>query len=135
MKVVLDTNIVISGIFFPKGVPAKVLRACFEEERFQVFATPGILKEYFEVIQRMSMNKAISFTHDWDEILSESCHLIKDADLPEGISRDPADDKFIACAGLSGAKYLITGDKDLLVLNGKFDFSIVTPKDFLELLK
>ena len=135
MKVVLDTNIVISGIFFPKSVPAKVLHICFEKEKFQVFATPDILREYFEVIERMSMNKAISLTHDWDEILSESCHLIKDAVLPEGISRDPADDKFIACAGLSGARYLITGDKDLLVLNGKFDFEIITPKAFLELLK
>ena len=100
-----------------------------------MFATPDILREYFEVIERMSIHKAVSPTHDWDEILSESCHLIKDVDLPEGLSRDPADDKFIACAGLSGARYLVTGDKDLLVLNGKFDFAIITPRAFLELLK
>ena len=66
---------------------------------------------------------------------SLSCHLMKDANLPEGISRDPVDDKFIACAGLSGARYLVTGDKDLLVLNGKFDFAIITPRAFLEILK
>ena len=48
---------------------------------------------------------------------------------------DTNDDKFIACAGLSGARYLVTGDKDLLVLNGKFDFAIITPKDFLELYR
>ena len=134
MRVVLDTNVVISGIFFPKSIPARVLQACFEKETFQVFATPDILKEYLKVIERMCAHKAVPLKQDWNEILSEACHLIKDVRLPERISRDSADDKFISCASLSGARHLITGDNDLLVLSQKFPFTIISPKDFLGLL-
>ena len=46
-------------------------------------------------------------------------------------SRDPKDDPFLACALAAGADYLVTSDRDLLVLEKPFGISIVTPAEFL----
>ena len=55
MIVVLDTNVVVSGIFF-HGPPASILEAWFEG-RFEVYATPKILEEYLRVLEEVSRLK------------------------------------------------------------------------------
>lgn len=49
------------------------------------------------------------------------------------ICRDPKDNKFLELAEISNAKFLISGDKDLLELNHNFDFKIIKPVEFLKL--
>jgi len=57
--IVLDTNVVVSGIFF-HGPPASVLEAWFEG-RFKVYATPKILEEYLRVLEGISTLKISPF--------------------------------------------------------------------------
>ena len=61
MIVVLDTNVLISGIFF-SGPPALILEAWFEG-RFEVYATPKIIEEYVRVLEEMSALKVPRFQH------------------------------------------------------------------------
>ena len=132
MIVVLDTNVVISGIFF-HGPPAAVVEAWFEE-RFEVYATPKILEEYLRVLGEISALKAPRFEHRWEEILAEKCHLIPDVQSSAVQLRDPADVKFIDCSVQSGAKYLVSGDLDLQSYKIGRGFQIVSPRRFFELL-
>ena len=62
MKVVIDTNVLVSGIFF-KGIPSKIIDSWFDN-RFMVFATPLILKEYLHTIEYLATKKAPRFAHD-----------------------------------------------------------------------
>ena len=52
-----------------------------------------------------------------------------------GVSRDPKDDIFIACAVEGRADYIVTGDADLLVLNEYEGIKILRPRDFIEQLE
>ncbi len=67
------------------------------------------------------------------------CVLIQVSDvvipLQVHASRDPADDKFLGCALAANATYIVTGDKDLLVLDPWRGIRVVTPRMFLNLLR
>ena len=132
MIVVLDTNVVVSGMFF-HGPPAAVLEAWLTG-RFDVFATPAIVEEYLRVIEEVGSLKEPRFTHSWEEILIARCHLIPDAPSRIALPRDPTDAKFLECARRAGAHYLVSGDHDLQTFKGARGFTIVSPRQFLQRL-
>jgi len=130
--VVLDTNVVVSGIFF-HGPPAFILEAWFEG-RFEVYATTKILEEYLRVMEEVSTLKSPRFEHPWEEILLERCHLIPDTKSDIMLPRDPSDAKFLDCASGSGADYLVSGDHDLRSFQGDLRFKVISPRQFLQRL-
>ena len=65
--------------------------------------------------------------------LPSSDETVEPKDVPS-VSRDPADDKFLACSRLAGAEYLVTEDKDLLVLEVYKGSRICQPAEFIKLL-
>ena len=133
MIVVLDTNAVVSGIFF-HGPPASILEAWFEG-RFEVYTTPKIFEEYLRVLEEVSQLRSPPFEHrQWEEILLERCRLIPDAESSLILPRDPSDAKFLDCAIRSSADYLVSGDLDLKSFQGDLRFKITSPRQFLRLL-
>ncbi len=132
MRVVLDTNVLVSGIF-SRGVPSRIVQSWLNN-RFTVFATTTILDEYLRVIEHLKQSKSPQLDHDWPTVLQELCHLIQVTHIPKSLCRDPSDDKFLACALSANANHLISGDADLRVLDTQFPFRIVSPRTFIELL-
>lgn len=132
MKVVLDTNVLISGIFF-SGAPSEIIKAWLDQ-RFQVYLTPEILEEYLRVIEDFSKATNRLSELEWNEILPEISEVLPDEKDGPDICRDPTDDKFIFCAMNSGARYLVSGDIDLKSIEMKFKFDIVSPRQFLDVL-
>lgn len=132
MIVVLDTNILVSGIFF-HGPPSAILKTWFKGY-FEVYATPQILEEYFRVLREISLLKTPHFEIRWEEILLEKCHLVPDVKRGVLLPRDPSDAKFVDCAIRSGAHYLVSGDIDLQSFPVDLRFKIVSPRQFLKLL-
>ena len=132
MKVVLDTNVLVSGIFFG-GVPGRIVDSWIEK-KFSVYATPSIMEEYLKVIATL-VDKETELSRHWNSLLPEICHLIADSEKPlaHPLCRDPDDDKFLLCALHARADCLITGDRDLKILSGDFPFKILTPKEFLQI--
>ncbi len=129
MKIVIDTNILISGVFFG-GFPRKILSAVVSEQ-ITACATTEIINEYEEIIQEMIRRKQ---GHLNKNILQPFIQL---TDIIEPISkiklsRDPEDDKFLICAKDAHALYIISGDKDLLILKQYENIQIITAKDFCE---
>ena len=107
MRVVLDTNVVISGIFF-HGVPGRIVDALVDG-KFMLFTTPSILEEYGRVISEVGSKQGDLMAFEWIDTLVEICHVIPDSPHLTQHSRDPHDDKFIDCAISSKADYLVTG--------------------------
>ena len=134
MKVVLDTNVLISGIFFG-GIPGRIVDA-WTNSKFQVYATPQILGEYLRVLDEFfKKNPANGSRFNWTAILPELCHLIPDIKSKRFFSRDPLDDKFVLCAIRTRSSYIVTGDDDLLVLSLVNKTKIISPRKFMEALK
>lgn len=131
MKVVLDTNVLVSGIFYG-GIPGEILDA-WVEGRLSAFATPLILVEYLRAIEDLG-SKDPALAAYWSEFLPGLCQVIPDEETYPSVSRDPTDDKFLSCAANARAEYLVTGDKDLKVLKQEFPFQIISPGRFLKIL-
>ncbi len=132
MKVVIDTNILVSGLYF-KGAPFKILQAWLDHS-FTVYATPKIIQEYIRAIDYLAYKRKPNLFHNWDVKLPEICDILPDEEEPVKICRDKDDDKFLYCCLRSKASYLITGDNDLKVLKDLFKFQIVSPAQFVFLM-
>ena len=129
MRIVIDTNVLVSGVFFG-GFPRKILSSVVGQ-KITACATAEIINEYEENVQEMIDRKQ---GHIDSAILSP---LIQVLEVIEPIThveicRDPDDDRFLGCAKDSHALYIISGDKDLLVIEEYENIQIMTAKDFYE---
>ena len=127
MKIVIDTNVLISGVFFG-GWPRRVLEGVLWD-KFSACANEEIIAEYNDVVEKMLMRKQGNLDKN---ILSP---LLCRMELVERIShveicRDPDDNKFLECAKDSKAIFVVSGDKDLLMIEKFEDIEIVTAKEF-----
>lgn len=129
MKIVIDTNVVISGVFFG-GYPRRVLDAVLDGKT-SASVTAEIAAEYVEIAQEMIERKQGHFRRELFAVLLSKMELIAPHSEVH-LSRDPDDDKFIACASDAKALYIVSGDKDLLVLKRYQDIEIITAKEFCE---
>ena len=131
MRVCLDTNILVSGIFW-KGLPGKVIEL-WMGNRFDLVASPLIFDEYQKTVRKIGYKINPAQAETWVQIIAQKALLISLMPMKRCWSRDPDDDKFIHCALAGKADYLISGDKDLIILKGQVPVKIVTARQFLNL--
>lgn len=129
MKIVIDTNVLISGVFFG-GFPRKILSAVVSKE-LNACATVKIIDEYEEIVQEMIDRKQGRLNRNILAPLIRSMEIIESSSHI-AICRDPDDDKFLECAQDARALYIVSGDKDLLDIKEYNDIEIVTAKAFCE---
>lgn len=127
MKIVIDTNVVISGVFFG-GKPRMILEAV-ADERLNACASPEILAEYYEIILEMNNRGQGHFYRNILVPLVSEMEIIK-PNSTINVCRDPDDNKFIECAFDAGALYIVSGDKDLLDIQEYSGICIITAGDF-----
>ena len=129
MRIVVDTNVLISGVFFG-GMPRKVLSAVISKE-ITAYATEEIVDEYNEIVQEMISRKQGHLNNDILAPLIGTMEIVEAKTRVE-LSRDPDDDKFLGCAKDAKALYIVSGDKDFLVLDKFEGIEIITAKEFCE---
>jgi len=133
LRVVLDTNVLISGIAYPGSVPGKILTA-WRHGSVEVLLSTYILDELRRVLPRLASRHGLSAFEidDLVDALSIQAEVIEPQAGTEPELRDAADQPvlgtLLAALGSAGANYLITGDKDLLLLSDRFP--IITPAAF-----
>ena len=128
MRIVLDTNVFVSGVFFT-GPPYHILKA-WREGKVNLLVSLEILEEY----QRVGAELNAEFP-DIDlspvlELLAVKAEVWAAPTFSAPICRDPDDDKFLACAVESRATAIVSGDKDLLILSPFQNIPILTPRAF-----
>lgn len=128
LRVVLDTNVLVSGLAYPGSVPGRIV-STWRDGGLDVVLSRYILDELSRVLPRL---ERIHMTPAEIRDLVDSLMFIADVVEPDGVPdaklRDPADQAVLLTLAASKADYLITGDRDLLALAGWY--SIVTPADF-----
>ncbi|MGA1796737.1 MAG: putative toxin-antitoxin system toxin component, PIN family [bacterium] len=137
MKVVLDTNVLISALFW-QGPPHNLLKL-IEKGDLTLCLTPLLIEELRDVLKRPFFSSFIT-THKTSSekliaAIFEIAELYPDKAIEAVIKDDPDDDKVLSCALVSGAKFIITGDTHILNLTKWADISILTPQQFLNGLK
>jgi len=132
VRVVLDTNVLISGVFWRER-PGVVLEY-WVEGRFVLCASQGIMEEYFEVLDRVGARMDRRDLSDrWKAYLFEHIEVVESPASDE-FCRDPDDVPFLDCAICVGADYIVSGDEDLLSLQRVQSTRIVTISALIDLL-
>lgn len=134
MKTVIDTNVVISGLFW-KGPPADIL-ASWLARKFEWVVSADILSEHHRTLQSLE-TKYPPPASAWGFLrgLSLSATITTPAELDKQVCADPNDDKFIAAAIGGHANTIVTGDKALLKTDGYSNLQVIRPAKFLKMLQ
>jgi uncharacterized protein len=130
MRVVLDTNVLVSAALKRKSTPA--LAAHLVEEQGTLLVSRATEQQLFEVIARPYFATLIDpDTRTWLQTLMGAAELVTVTERVVAC-RDPTDDKFLELAVNGRADLIISGDADLLALNPFRDIPIVTPAIFVQ---
>ncbi|MBF0166591.1 MAG: putative toxin-antitoxin system toxin component, PIN family [Alphaproteobacteria bacterium] len=129
LKIVLDTNVLVSGLAYPASVPGRILTA-WRQGAFEVALSRFILDELARVLPKLNhrLNWNPSDFADLIDILALSADLVEAQALENSTVRDANDIPVLGTYLAAKADYLITGDADLLILSDAY--SIVTPAAF-----
>lgn len=134
MRAVLDTNVIVSATLIRGGNEDRVLRAWLRGA-FELVLSPEILEEIGRVLTYAKLRRSRWMTEAEVLLLLET--LAQEGVVVPGTpsvktSRDPEDDKFLAAAVQARARYVVTGDKDLLDLKVHRGVRMVRPAHFLQ---
>ena len=133
LRVVLDTNVLLSGIAYPASVPGKII-AAWRHGSVDVLLSPYIVEELRRILPRLAHRHGLTAAEidDLVDVISIQAEII--APLPDtepdlrDLDDQPVPGALLAALATSGADYLITGDNDLLALRERYP--IVTPAKF-----
>lgn len=128
LRIVLDTNVLVSGLAYPGSVPGRIVSA-WRRGAVEVVLSRHILDELVRVLPRLTR---LAMTEDEIRDLADSLMFLCDLVEPDGAVdtalRDPHDQPVLRTLVAGNARYLVTGDKDLLALGDRY--AIITPAQF-----
>ena len=129
-RVVIDTNVLISGLFSTTSTPALAVEKAVTKA--QLVATSETLRELIETLLLPKFDRYVS-RESRERLLERVASLVDIVEVLQQVraSRDSKDDKFLEAAVNGRANVLVTGDRDLLDLNPFRGVAIVTPADYL----
>jgi len=110
MKVVIDTNIVVSAVLKDRD-PEAIIRFVIGHGQYEWIASRDILAEYNEVLRRPKFRLPNTLLQEWSDLFETVITLV-DVSVAVDFPRDQKDAKFLACAIATEADYIITGDRD-----------------------
>ncbi|MCK4597986.1 putative toxin-antitoxin system toxin component, PIN family [bacterium] len=131
MRLIVDTNVFISGIFF-SGPPYDILNA-WRHRKVEMVISSDILDEYRRVGEELAKQYPGIDMGPILELLAIKARIFDAPPLDENVCSDPDDDKFIACAIASRTKLICSGDKALLRTSGYQGITVLKPKDFVDI--
>ena len=130
MRVILDTNVFVSGAFFG-GIPARILGA-WRDARVQLVLSAEIFEEYRRVGQILEDRYPGVDPEPLLALLAVHVEFVEAPALIEPVSADPDDDKFLACAIAAGVTLIVSGDKDLVDQSGWRGVRVLRPRQFVD---
>lgn len=130
MRLIIDTNVFVSGVFFG-GVPGQILDL-WKEGLVDVLMSEEILAEYVDVFRRLAKRYPGIDPDPIVGLLVKKAVFVQPARLPEQVCADPDDDKFVAAALGGQAGIVVSGDRHLLDISGRRGLVVMKPSAFLD---
>jgi hypothetical protein len=136
VRILLDTNILVSGLISRKGPPGLLLRAWLFESRFELVTSEEQIAEFRRVLGYVHLQRLITPAQARDVVDNLDARAFVATDLPTlDVSPDPDDNVILATAVAGEAELVVTGDKsDLLFLDTVLGIPLVTARDAVERL-
>ena len=135
MRLILDTNILLSGLLSPLGAPAKLLDA-WERKLFTLVVCEALIAEFRDVVGRPFFRARLRASAA--ELLAAGLRdfSVFCRDLPSGpLAPHPRASHLLALAEAGEAEFLVTGDKELLSLKHHRSTRMITPARMIERLR
>ena len=130
MKIVLDANVVIAA-FASRGLCESVMELCLHSH--EIVLSEELLEEIVRNL-RQKIKLPGNIVEDISKLLREQASMVSSVPLAVEVCRDPDDVKILGLAVAANADYIVTGDKDLLVLKKFQGVPIVTPRLFSDII-
>jgi uncharacterized protein len=132
VKVVVDTNVLISALVFPGGVPEQVYRLAIEGG-ITLVTSPPLLAE---------LGRVLTEKFGWQDVYLRAAlaQIVRIGEIVEPVERvsviadDPDDDRVLEAAQTAGAAVIVSGDRHLLSLGRWEEIAILSPAEFLATL-
>lgn len=145
ISIVLDTNIFMSAFCFDGQVRKlfKLILNKINSNELEVFISDDLFNEISDKFLNGRVKKILKEKYDHDSTISfvETIKKLSTLNFPTtkiNLCRDPEDDMLLELAYGTNADYIISGDKDLLVLNGEsfedYTFNVIDVSGFLNLI-
>ena len=132
IRVVIDTNVVVSANLVDEGPSAAILSLAIAK-KIRMFVSAAVLAEYEEVLHR----PRLKFDHKRIEAslaeIRDTAELVQPARSIQEIKRDEPDNRFLECADAAGAEYIVTGNTKHFPQTFE-NIGIVTPRQVLEIV-
>jgi putative PIN family toxin of toxin-antitoxin system len=130
VKVVLDTNVFISGIFF-RGAPQAIMTA-WGQGLLQLVVSRPILEEYDRVGRELSTRMSGFDLAPVFQLLDAKALVVESSAPLHVVREDPSDDKFLECALEAGKCPIVSGDRHLLKYDNFRGIAILKPRSFVD---
>ena len=130
MRIVIDTNILVSGLGWKSGPPGRIVDA-LNTQRFDIVVSGEVFEEYRRVLTDFSERYTEIDVRPILALITSKAIWVTPIALAGSICSDSDDDMFIAAAIAGRAKYIVSGDKALLSVRSFRDVKIMTPARFL----
>jgi len=136
MRIVLDTNIYISNLISNKGNPAKIVR-WWLEGKYDVLVTQPIIDEVLRVTDYERIQKKYAKVREtrleFAVLISEQAVWVEPMEKLDIVDVDESDNRYLECAAVGHAKYIITGNDHMLDLGEYEGIAVLTPATFVTL--
>jgi uncharacterized protein len=136
VRVVVDTNVLLSGLMYPNSTPGRIV-AAWRNAAFELVLTRAQLTEITRVLSYPKIARILRWDPDQSERFLKQLYLRSvmvslPESLPAEVPVDPDDSPILSSLLVARAEYLVTGDSDLLALKDRYP--ILTPQAFVALL-
>jgi len=137
MRLVLDTNVVASGLLW-NGTPARIIDAA-QAGSIEIYTSRALLTELTRILKREKFAKVVAASGlDIEGLVlgyAALALIVEPLPIPPTIIADPDDDHVLACALAAQAELIVSGDKHLLDLEGYQNIEIVTAAKSMERIR
>jgi hypothetical protein len=137
IRAVINTSVLIRYLIKPSTPIRELIEELWLGGKVRMVTSPELIKELEGVLRRDYIQALIR--PEEGKALLDAIHLVGEISPPletiPSYTRDPKDDKFIACALAGNAEYVITVDEDILALKALANVRMVTPEEFVEILR
>lgn len=138
MRVVLDTNVVVSAFLSPSGVPAQIIEE-WQRQAFEVAASEPLITEYRRALlypgvaarHRLSADDVADTIEDMQQLVV----MVSPQETLFAVVDDPDDNRVLECAVAGDVEYIVSGDAHLLALQQFRDIQVLSPAAFLVVLR
>lgn len=137
MRVVLDTNVVVSAFLSVRSAPARIMQA-LQQDAFELLVSPEILQEYGAALRYDRVRRVHRLTEAQVDSALEDLKglaiMVEPTISPKIIAADADDDKFFACAVEGRADVIVSGDAHVQAVKQYGGIPVLAPAAFVALL-